>query len=250
MAEGTRYARLEETLSKLVTFQESQALSIDTINSSIKELAVGLQTLEGKVEQQMRRSTSSSAQNPPISGAPNFPTPASSHTLPAFAKSMRVDMPRFSGDNPSAWVSRVQRYFDYYNTPDTQRLLVASFHLDGAALDWFDWMSRNSLIQGWAEFIVAITKRFGPSEYEDHFGRLSKLTQLGSLTDYQHQFEQLANNIVNVPEHVLISCFVSGLRHDLERRLKFIDHNRSFKQWDWPNCTLINSRIVLFIRLP
>lgn len=103
----------------------------------------------------MRRSTSSSSQNPPVTGAPNFPSQTAS---PTFAKSMRVDMPRLSGDNPSAWVSRVQRYFDYYNTPDNQRLLVALFHLDGAALDWYDWRSRNSLIQGWSEFLVAITK--------------------------------------------------------------------------------------------
>lgn len=79
-------------------------------------------------------------------------------------------------------------------------------------MDWYDWMSRNGLIHGWPEFLVAITKRFGPSEYDDHFGKLSKLTQTGTLASYQHQFEQFANNILGVPEHVLISCFVSGLR--------------------------------------
>lgn len=55
-------------------------------------------------------------------------------------------MPSFFGDNPTAWVSWVQRYFDYYNTLKNQHLIVVSYNLDGAALDWFDWMNMNGLI--------------------------------------------------------------------------------------------------------
>lgn len=178
---------------------------------------MGLQTLEGKMEQHVRRSGPSATQHSPRAGAREIQPPPSGAELSIAAKSMRVDMSRFSGANPYAWVSRVQRYFDYYHTPNNQRLMVASFHLDGATLDWFDWTTKNELIHGWSDFLPALTKRFGPSEYEDHFGKLSKLTQLGSLTEYQHQFEKLANNIVGVPEHVLISCFVSGLRHDIRK---------------------------------
>lgn len=101
---------------------------------------------------------------------------------------MRIDFSRFSGNHPSAWVARIQRYFDYYRTPKSQRLIVVSFHLDDDALDWFDWMNRNGLISGWTDFLGAISKRFGPSEYEDHFGKLNKLTQSGSLSEHQHQF--------------------------------------------------------------
>lgn len=50
---------------------------------------------------------------------------------------MRMKVPRFSGENPSTWISRNKRYFDFYATPDSQRLSIASFHLDGSALDWY-----------------------------------------------------------------------------------------------------------------
>lgn len=65
--------------------------------------------------------------------------------------------------------------------------------------------------------MIALEKRFGPSEYEDSFGRLCKLTQTGSLADYQHQFEHLANRIQEIPEHALVSCFTSGLRPELRK---------------------------------
>lgn len=60
--------------------------------------------------------------------------------------------------------------FDFYAILDSQRLLIASFHLDGSALDWYDWMSRNCLFPNWKKFLIALEKRFSPSECEDFFG--------------------------------------------------------------------------------
>ncbi|KAL5807434.1 hypothetical protein ACOSQ4_030167 [Xanthoceras sorbifolium] len=182
----------------------------------MKDLTMGLQTLDAKVEQRIRRN-----QLPP----PSIPLPphvgqcsqvplTQNFTEAALQlKSMRLDVPRFPGANPIAWVSHIQRYFDYYNTPDPERLLIASLHLDDDALDWFDWMSKNHLIFGWPEFLVAIEIRFGPSEYEDHFGKLSKLVQSNVLVDYQYQFEQLANKILGVPDHACSSQNMSGPRY-------------------------------------
>ncbi|KAL5758325.1 hypothetical protein ACOSP7_020936 [Xanthoceras sorbifolium] len=123
----------------------------------MKDLTMGLQTLDAKVKQQIRRiqlPPSPIPLPPPVGQHSQAPlSPNFSEAAPQM-KSMRLDVPRFSGANPTAWVSRVQRYFDYYNTPDPQRLIIASFHLDGDALDWFDWMSKNHLIFGWHDFYV------------------------------------------------------------------------------------------------
>lgn len=141
----------------------------------MKELTIVLQAIDGKVEQHWRRYSSMSMQNP----QPPHVSPQSrsdiAHELPPFSKLMHVDLLRFFGNNPTAWVARIQRYFDYYQTPKPQHLIIFSFHLDVDALDLFDWMNINGLIHGWYEFLIAIMKRFGLFEYEDHFGKLSKL---------------------------------------------------------------------------
>lgn len=126
---------------------------------------------------------------------------------------MRLDVPRFSGENALAWISRIQRYFEFYNTPDPQRLLTASFHLDGAALDRYDWMSKNQLFDSWGAFFIAVEKRFGPSVYEDSFG---KMTNTGTLVTCQQMFEQLANKIPGVSVVLL-----RGFEQTYERRSKF-----------------------------
>lgn len=139
---NSRFARLEKALSKLTALHESHAnliekqhISIDTINNLLSELTVGLKTLDAKVEQQLRRNVTpvgpSSSPTPPFV---NNQIPTQSSDFTPSAKTMRIDFPRFSGDHPSAWVARIQRYFDYYREPESQHLIVASFHLDGDAL--------------------------------------------------------------------------------------------------------------------
>lgn len=34
---------------------------------------------------------------------------------------------------------QVEHYFDFYNIEEDQKLVVASFNLDGEALDWCQW---------------------------------------------------------------------------------------------------------------
>ncbi|XP_075478825.1 uncharacterized protein LOC142519678 [Primulina tabacum] len=203
--------------------QDNQASSIDLISNSMKDLSIGLQTLDAKVDQYIRRHVfhgMEDSRQSPVKVQPEHHGSANclDHNSPL--RSMRLEVPHISGINPSAWISRIQRYFDFYNTPDSQRLVIASFHLDGDALDWYDWMHRNQLLDNWSAFLVAVEKRFGPSEFEDSLCKLCKLVQSGSLSEYQHLFEQLSNRSLGVPEHVLISCFISGLRHDLRREIQ------------------------------
>ena len=53
------------------------------------------------------------------------------------SKSVKLDFPRFKGDDPASWVYKANQYFSFYQTPLNERLLMASFHMDGDALVWF-----------------------------------------------------------------------------------------------------------------
>lgn len=52
--------------------------------------------------------------------------------------SLRVDFPQFvDGDDLLAWIYKAGQFFQFYNTPETQRVLITSFYLDSEALHWF-----------------------------------------------------------------------------------------------------------------
>ncbi|GKC50052.1 ty3-gypsy retrotransposon protein, partial [Tanacetum coccineum] len=64
-------------------------------------------------------------------------------------RSMRLDVPKFSGVDPESWLFSIYEYFTLLNTPIDQRLRIVGFNLDGAAAEWFRWMTRNGLITDW-----------------------------------------------------------------------------------------------------
>ncbi|GJY23155.1 retrotransposon-related protein [Tanacetum coccineum] len=132
---------------------------------------------------------------------------------------MRLDVPKFSGVNPESWIFAINEYFSLLNTPADQRLRIVGFNLEGAVAEWFQLMTRNGLITTWARFEESVKNRFGPSKYEDPKGALSKLLQLGTVEDYQREFEKLMNRVTDIPDSLLFSFYISGFKLHLQRGL-------------------------------
>ena len=61
--------------------------------------------------------------------------------------------------------------------------------------------------------------RFGPSELEDYQGKLSKLVQIGSVLEYQEKFDNLSNKVDGLSESLLLSCFVYGLKPNIQHEV-------------------------------
>ncbi|GJY77843.1 retrotransposon-related protein [Tanacetum coccineum] len=81
------------------------------------------------------------------------------------------------------------------------------------------WMTRNFFITTWSRFEESVKNCFGPSKYEDPHGALLKLLQLGTVEDYQREFEKLMNRVTDIPDSLLISFYISGLKLNLQREL-------------------------------
>ncbi|GJX30652.1 hypothetical protein Tco_0240507 [Tanacetum coccineum] len=64
-------------------------------------------------------------------------------------QSMRLDVLKFSGDDPDRWIFAITKYFSFLNILADQRLGIVGFNLEGTVAKWFRWMSRNGLITTW-----------------------------------------------------------------------------------------------------
>lgn len=71
-----------------------------------------------------------------------------------------VEFGRFNGDNADAWVFQAERYFEFYSISDSNKLSLASFYLDGEALDWYQWLYRNKQLIDWDHFAGKLLCRF------------------------------------------------------------------------------------------
>ncbi|XP_061344808.1 uncharacterized protein LOC133290697 [Gastrolobium bilobum] len=126
---------------------------------------------------------------------------------------LRLKVPRFDGSmDAQDWIFKVEQFFDFYDMNETQRLRIAPFYFEGEALSWYQWLKKNTTITSWPMFLQSLQVRFGSSEWEDYQGQLAKLTQQGSVIDYQEKFETLSNKVNGLSESFLLSCFIYGLK--------------------------------------
>ncbi|KAA8544346.1 hypothetical protein F0562_022386 [Nyssa sinensis] len=100
----------------------------------------------------------------------------------------KMDFPKFSGDDLTEWINRAFQYFEFQETVEEQKVALASFHLEGEANQWWQWLKqvqRNERLDiTWSLFEREIKNRFGPTKYECFDEALSQVKQIGTLRDY------------------------------------------------------------------
>lgn len=112
---------------------------------------------------------------------------------------MCLNFSKFDGTDPTIWVFRAQQFIAYYNTPDPKKIHLASFHMEGKTLKWYQWLLESHPIHTWSEFVQAMLVRFAPTPFDDPLDEFTKLQQRNtSVEEYQTQFELLSNRILDL----------------------------------------------------
>lgn len=198
--------RLEEAVLRLTQSQQS-------LSQNHASLAQAQTTMDSKIDSILERLAQLALPPPtsPKSSPPSSPLPR---------PHMKLDIPRFDGQDPLGWIFKITQFFEYHCILNTERLTVASFYMEGPALCWYQWMSRNGLLTSWPAMFQALEARFALSYYDDPHGALFKLQQRGSVNDYLSDFERLANRTIRLAHPLLLSYFISGLNPKLRREVQ------------------------------
>ena len=144
MAETRSQAVLNESIVSLCKASDHHAKDIEEIhkithihtrtlnemNQQLNAILQKLNSLEATRQRQTPR---------------NHEIQSNTSTILAIPKPLRLEFPRFSGEEPTGWVYKANQYFRYYNTTLDEQLLLASFHMDGEALvlvprRWRHWV--------------------------------------------------------------------------------------------------------------
>ncbi|KAK3230531.1 hypothetical protein Dsin_002412 [Dipteronia sinensis] len=102
-------------------------------------------------------------------------------------KNVKLDFPKYFR-NPTSWVCRWEQYFQIHNIPMSDRVTLASFHLDGDAQLWFQILKQELLYVSWEEFRESLYTRYGLKQILDYFLELTKLQHIGTVMKYHNQF--------------------------------------------------------------
>ncbi|XP_071709300.1 uncharacterized protein [Rutidosis leptorrhynchoides] len=135
-------------------------------------------------------------------------------------KKLTMDFPRFGGSDPAEWLYKVKKFFQFHNISEDKKLMLVSMHLDGLASNWFQWLEVTNQLHSWMDFVIALKVQFGPSSYEDPIELLTRLSQKGTVTEYQMEFQSLCCKTRELSDKVLKSCFIAGLKPEIRREVK------------------------------
>lgn len=189
------------------------------------------QTLEesmNRMREMMAQSRESSSSGPASTIRPGG-VPRNDHNDQSAATQPRHQRPklklhRFSGGDPTEWLSKLKQLFAYQEIPEDQCVSFAAFHLTEEANEW--WMATakklriHPLYARWEVFEEELWIRFGPTEGENFHMALSKIRQTGSLSDYQREFEKLQNKVDNWSEEALVGTFLGGLNEAIANHVQ------------------------------
>ncbi|CAL1391412.1 unnamed protein product [Linum trigynum] len=223
---GTHANRIEAL--EVAGQENDQKLTAILDQLAALQLAVTQIAQERTVRTDDRRSADGDAS---VNGQPRrnqFDEEADREHQPLFgAKLARLEFPTFAGEDPTVWFSRVEQFFEFQAIPEGQKVSLASYHLEGDANQWWQWLRRTYRADGipitWESFSSELWARFGPSAATGFDEILSHIKQTGSLKDYQTEFERLGNRVRGWSQQALVGTFLGGLKPEIAEGIRIFN---------------------------
>ncbi|KAK9062911.1 hypothetical protein SSX86_020101 [Deinandra increscens subsp. villosa] len=131
---------------------------------------------------------------------------------------VKVEFPRFSGEDVEDWVCKCDHFFSIDDTPANFKVRYAVVHLDGKALKWHHNIMKLKNVPvanvDWKEYASAITARFSTTMFEDAMGVLTSIAQTGTLEEFYQLFDECLLK-VTISEEYAVSIFLKGLKPEI-----------------------------------
>ena len=130
---------------------ESLEAGLGGLQNSFSRMEVGvtdklhhIEDVLSKLSEVLLSNQTASASNPsdPTTNSPNRRSRSIREELREISEGGRLffstklaslELPRFSGDEPTEWFTRVDQFFEFQDTTEAQKVSLASFHLQGEA---------------------------------------------------------------------------------------------------------------------
>ena len=125
----------------------------------------------------------------------------------------KLDFPRFNGsEDPTSLICRVEQFFEFQKIAEEEKVPLATYHLEGEAQLWYEILKEEKGEVTWLTLKEGLNSRYGPTEFDDFFGDLTRLKQVGSVREYQSQFEKLLSRVGKLNQSQQVACFIGGLK--------------------------------------
>ena len=123
---------------------------IEQLEDGLHRMELGMADRLRQVEENLNRLSDVLLANPenPMLGSITNREGNGGGQLVVYSKTVKLEFPQFSRDDPTEWFNRVNQFFEFQNTPEAQKVSLASYHLEGEANQWWQWIRRTFQEEG------------------------------------------------------------------------------------------------------
>lgn len=135
----------------------------------------------------------------------------------------KIDMPLFDGNSPDGCILRVERYFAFYCLSEEEKLEAAVVAMEGESLQWYQWEHKRRPIQVWVELKELILQQFRPVNVGSLCEQWLATVQTIIVVEYRQKFIEMVAPLDDVPENILMSQFINGLKEGIKAELRLLN---------------------------
>ncbi|WVZ92756.1 hypothetical protein U9M48_038799 [Paspalum notatum var. saurae] len=128
----------------------------------------------------------------------------------------KLDFPKFDGkSDPLLFINKCESFFHQQQTLEEEKVWLASFHLEGAAQQWYIHLQQQEGTPRWRRFTDLLNIRFGPPIRANPLGELAACRRSGTVHDYATNFMDLLARAGPLSEPQQVQLFTAGLQEPL-----------------------------------
>lgn len=121
-----------------------------------------------------------------------------------------MELSVFGGQELEGWLRKCSKYFEVYEVTINRKVDLASLYLIEQAEYWFSGWKKANETGTWEEFSTALTAQFREVVVEDVVIAFKELWQLGTMVEYQGEFEKTKYQMEWLNPLFLKAYFVSN----------------------------------------
>ncbi|MCH83606.1 pentatricopeptide repeat-containing protein [Trifolium medium] len=134
---------------------------VTSLENTVEEIKGTSGVLVQQMQQLLQRSNSNN-----IPGALVIPPSAREESVEASTMNesrlarKKVKLPLFEGDDPVAWITHAEIYFDVQQTPDEMRVKLSRLSMEGPTIHWFNLLMETKDQLSWEKLKKALIVRY------------------------------------------------------------------------------------------
>ena len=135
----------------------------------------------------------------------------------------KMDMRKLDGKDPITWILQMEQYFDLNNVQNTQKVCIATLHLEQNTFVWYRWLCSRKKIVTWSIFTEEMIAHYEDAKSNTFFSQLINLKQKGLVGQHIEDFQKLNIRVTKIPEEHRIDLFLGTLKDNIQHEVRVLE---------------------------